>query len=91
MTIDIKEFVAKGYSINELPNDLVVIHKVVKDSTGVKYKIRILLDKDGLDPEAEYNSKPVSYLRLEIDEKITLDEIESTFESTWLALGGKYF
>ena len=91
MTIDIKEFVAKGYSINELPNDLVVIHKVVKDSTGVKYKIRILLDKDGLDPEAEYNSKPVSYLRLEIDEKITLDEIESTFESTWVAFGRKYF
>ena len=89
--IEVKEFIAKGYSINELPNDLIVIHKAVKDSTGVKYKIRILLDKDGFDPEVEYNSKPVSYLRLEIDEKITLDEIESTFESTWIALGGKYF
>jgi hypothetical protein len=89
--IDIKEFVAKGYSINELPNDLIVIHKVVKDKVGVKYKIRILLDKDGFDPEVEYNSKPVSYLRLETDEKTTLDEIEGTFEETWVVLGGKYF
>lgn len=91
MTIDVKEFIAKGYSINELPNDLIVIHKVVKDEVGVKYKIRILLDTDGFDPEVEYNSKPVSYLRLEIDEKTTLDEIEGTFEETWVALGGKYF
>ena len=89
--IDVKEFIAKGYSINELPNDLIVIHKAVKDKLGIKYKIRILLDTDGFDPEVEYNSKPVSFLRLEIDEKSTLDEIEGTFEEIWVALGKVYF
>ena len=89
--IDVKEFVEKGYQFYELPDNIIVLHKVVKDKIGVKYKIRILLDTDGFDPEVEYNSKPVSYLRLEIDEKITLDEIESTFENAWVALGRKYF
>lgn len=89
--IDVKEFVQKGYQFYELPDNIIVLNKVVKDKLGVKYKIRILLDTDGFDPEAEYNSKPVSYLRLEIDEKSTLDEVEDTFENAWVALGKKYF
>lgn len=88
---DVKEFINKGYDIRELPDNLIIIHKNIKDDKGVKYKIRILLDTDGFDPEAEYNSKPVSYVRLEIDEKTNLDEIEGFFESTWVGLGGKYF
>lgn len=89
--IDVKDFVNNNYQITELPENIILLHKVVKDTVGVKYKIRILLDTDGFDPEAEYNSYPVSYLRLEIDEKITLNEIEDMFENTWVALGKKYF
>lgn len=89
--INVKEFVNNNYQITELPENIVLLHKIVKDSVGVKYKIRILLDTDEFDPEAEYNSKPVSYIRLEIDEKITLNEIEDMFENAWVALGRKYF
>lgn len=89
--IDIKEFVEKGYQFYELPDNIIVLHKVVKDKLGVKYKIRILLDTDGFDPEVEYNTTPRSYLRLEIEEDSTLDEIEDVFENAWVALGGKYF
>lgn len=88
---DVKDFVSNNYQITELPDNIILLHKVVNDSVGVKYKIRILLDTDGFDPEAEYNSYPVSYLRLEIDEKITLNEIEDMFENTWVALWKKYF
>ena len=86
MAIDVKEFIRRNYEVQQVNDNTVLIKKLFKDDTGsTKYKISIILDSDGFDPEAEFCTAPVSYVRLQTDDRTTVDEIEEFFESAYKA------
>ena len=55
MTIEVKEFIKRNYEIQQVNDEVVLIKKTFKDDEGkLKYKLRIVLDADGFDPEGEF-------------------------------------
>ena len=88
MTIDVKEFIKRNYEVQQINDSTVLIKKTFKDDEGkLKYKLRIILDTEGFDPEGEFSGKHISYLRLQTDDRTTVDEIEEFFESAYRAFG----
>ena len=90
MTIEVKEFIKRNYEIQQVNDEVVLIKKTFKDDEGkLKYKLRIILDAEGFDPEGEFQGRNISYLRLQTDDRTTVDEIEEFFESAHRAFGGE--
>jgi len=84
--IEVKEFVEKNYDVRQVSDDTVLISKTFKEGNKTKYKLRIILDHEGFDPEAEFNEKSISFLRLQVNEDTTVTDIEVFFENAYNAI-----
>lgn len=80
--LELKDFLAAGYTCKELPSDMALLKK---KKQGYTVKIIVSRDDTYIEPFVDFDSSPVSTVSVQVDNRTSIQDIEDFFEVAYNA------